>query len=151
MSNKRREWVPETAKAYAEFLLTLQGNRVTPEKKQDRKPLTKGERSQILLKTDCRCHICGGAIEDKWEADHVLPHSAGGLHSVDNFLPSHSVCNNYRWFYSPEEFQEIMRLGVWIRTRIAKETRLGEQVADKFITHEKSRIRRRSVKSKTFD
>ena len=151
MSNKRREWIPETAKTYAEYLQTLQGYRVAPEKKQDRKPLTKPERSQILLKTDCRCHICGGAIEDKWEADHVLPHSAGGEHSVDNFLPSHSVCNNYRWFYSPEEFQEIMRLGVWIRTQIAKETRLGEQVADKFITHEKSRIKRRSVKSGASD
>lgn len=143
MSEKRRRWIPETAPAYSEFIQVMQNNRTSPNKRKKRKPLTKKERTEILLKTDGRCHICGGAIEAAWEADHVLPHSAGGNHSIENYLPAHSVCNNYRWFYSPDEFQEVMRLGIWLRTQIANKSRLGMQTAEQFVKHEQSRIKRR--------
>jgi hypothetical protein len=53
----------------------------------------------------------------------------GGAHSVDNFLPAHALCNNYRWDYSAEEFQYILKLGVWIRTQIEQETQLGRHAA----------------------
>jgi 5-methylcytosine-specific restriction endonuclease McrA len=89
--------------------------------RQRRRSLTAAERSHILAKTAGRCHICGGAIEGKaWQADHVMAHSAGGLHGVDNYLPAHSLCNNYRWDYLPEEFQTILKLGVWARTHIER-------------------------------
>ena len=59
--------------------------------------LTEAERAAVLQKTGGRCHICGGPIADeKWEADHVLAHSSGGSQSVENYLPAHSLCNNYR-------------------------------------------------------
>src|SRR5580765_2738113 len=57
----------------------------------------KTSREAILLKTGGRCHLCGGAItETDWQADHVLAHSTGGKHSAENYLPAHSICNNYR-------------------------------------------------------
>lgn len=35
------------------------------------------------------------------------------MDSADNFLPAHSTCNNYRWDYLAEEFELILKLGVW--------------------------------------
>lgn len=109
-----------------------------------RKPLARSEREQIFQKTGGRCHICGGVIEGAWEADHVFSHSLGGRHEAANYLPAHPICNNYRWFYGTEEFQWILKLGVWLRTQIEKETILGRLAAKAFCAHERSRARRRS-------
>ena len=97
-----------------------------------RRQLTKSERAQILEKTGNRCHNCGGDIQSRWQADHVLAHSSGGRHSVENYLPAHRLCNNYRWDYSSEEFQWILKLGVWARTQIERHTSVGASVRDKF-------------------
>jgi len=87
-----------------------------------RRSLREDQRNLILSKTAGRCHICGGKIKnsENWQADHVLAHAHGGEHSVDNYLAAHSLCNNYRWHYGSEEFQWILKLGVWIRTLIEK-------------------------------
>lgn len=108
-----------------------------------RQHLTGLERDEILKKTDSRCHICGGEIDGLWDADHVLSHSKGGEHSIDNYLPAHKTCNNYRWDYLAQEFQEIMKLGVWARTQVEKETKVGKQIAEKFVKYEIQRIKRR--------
>jgi hypothetical protein len=80
---------------------------------------------------------------DAWQADHVMAHSAGGVHGIDNYLPAHSLCNNYRWDYLPEEFQYILKLGVWTRTQIERGTPIGNDVANAFATYETRRIKRR--------
>jgi 5-methylcytosine-specific restriction endonuclease McrA len=103
------------------------------------------QREAVLRKTDGRCHICGGEVGEKWQADHVLSLSGGGRNGVDNFLAAHATCNNYRWDYAPEEFQEILKLGVWVRTQIERKTTVGREVAERFISHEKRRTRRRKV------
>ena len=109
-----------------------------------RQALTKAERAEILRKAGGRCHICGGAIDGQaWDADHVFAHSAGGNHSVENYLPAHSLCNNYRWNYDTEEFQWIMKLGVWFRTHIEMKTPLGMDAGAKFVAHERRRAKRR--------
>jgi 5-methylcytosine-specific restriction endonuclease McrA len=105
--------------------------------------LSSSKRHLVLKKTDKRCHICGGGIDGPWEADHVLAHSGGGDDSVDNYLPAHRVCNNYRWDYLPEEIQEINRLGVWIRSQIEKQSKIGMLAGDAFVKYEDSRISRR--------
>jgi len=107
-----------------------------------RKILSDIERKNVLSKTGGRCHICGGEINDRWQADHVLAHSGGGEHSVNNYLPAHSICNNYRWDYLPEEIQLIMKIGVWARTQIENETKVGKVVAEGFSLHEKRRVAR---------
>lgn len=108
--------------------------------------LSRTDRDALLKKTSGRCHICGGLIEGAWEADHVFSHSLGGKHSVENYLPAHPTCNNYRWFYGNEEFQWILKLGVWLRTQIEKETEVGRFAAPLFCSHERIRAKRRTSK-----
>ena len=109
-----------------------------------RSALSKANRATVLSKTGGRCHICGGLIDDRnWQADHVLAFSAGGKHSIDNYLPAHFICNNYRWHYDAEEFQWILKLGVWLRTHIEKESRLGREVGKRFCDHDRRRHGRR--------
>lgn len=78
-----------------------------------------------------------------WQADHVLAFSAGGADSADNYLPGPSLCNNYGWDYLPEEFQEILRLGVWLRTQIETQTSIGSQAGVAFVRSEELRLSRR--------
>jgi predicted restriction endonuclease len=113
--------------------------------KQRRGALSPSQRRIILAKTDGRCHICGGMIEENepWDADHVLAHAQGGTHSIDNYLPAHSLCNNYRWFYSAEEFQWILKLGVWFRTQIIRRNVLALDLAQRFVQYEIGRNKRR--------
>jgi hypothetical protein len=67
-----------------------------------------------------------------------------GEHRADNYLAAHSVCNNYRWFYGAEEFQWILKLGVFIRTHIEKpSTSIGRSVGKEFVKHEHKRAERR--------
>jgi hypothetical protein len=82
-------------------------------------------------------------VDERWQADHVLAHSSGGGAEVDNCLAAHTLCNNYRWDYLPEEFQLILKLGVWARTQIERNTILGEQIASAFVAYEKARRKRR--------
>jgi 5-methylcytosine-specific restriction endonuclease McrA len=115
-----------------------------------RQLLRPSERAHILAKTAGRCHICGGIISDSaWHADHVLAHSAGGTHDANNYLPAHALCNKYRWDYSAEEFQLILKLGVWTRTQIERRTALGRQAAAAFLAHEHTRQARRKEKGDT--
>ena len=93
-----------------------------------RTKLSKAQRQRIKSKTGGLCHLCGGPVGDAWQAGHVLSHSGGGASTEDNYLPAHSLCNNYRWHYSAEELQQILKLGVWVRTQIQKPTPSAPQV-----------------------
>ncbi len=110
--------------------------------------LTAAERADILSKTGGKCHICGGDIQGSWNADHVMAHSAGGEHSIDNYLPAHITCNNYRWDYLPEEFELILKLGVWARTQVEKGTMVGRTIEQRFSAYEVGRIGRRKIATK---
>jgi len=107
-----------------------------------RQRLTRHERDAIAAKTGNRCHLCGGPLEGRWEADHVHAHSDGGSHRVDNYLPAHATCNNYRWDYLPEEFQWTLKLGVWARLVIEKQSPLGQAMAESFVAADRRRARR---------
>jgi HNH endonuclease len=116
-------------------------------KENKRSSLTKKQRTLILAKTDSRCHICGvELISSNFQADHVKPHSAGGTHAENNFLPSCFTCNNYRWHYSSEEIQIILKLGVWLKSKVAKDPLLGLEIANQFVKHEMSLRKSRQEK-----
>lgn len=139
---------PATVQELVEELHRLGGSRGEREEggqaaKRARSRLNKSDREAILAKTGGRCHVCGGDCQDSWQADHVLAHSGGGEHSLDNYLPAHRLCNNYRWNYRPEEFQYILKLGVWARTQIARETSVGAEMAARFVKYEAARRSRR--------
>lgn len=143
-----REIIAATPEAFAEL---LQEFRLTRRRRRKeiratvalRQSLSPAEREEVFRKTGGRCHICGGSVDGKWQADHVFPHSAGGAHAADNYLPAHALCNNYRWDYSADEFQAILKLGVWVRREIMHKSTLGLEVADRYLTYERSRTRRR--------
>ena len=123
---------PESPEALVARIRALRQERAqrkddTRGQKPVRQSLSPAERDAVLAKTDARCHICGGEIDpqETWNADHVLAHSGGGEHHLDNYLPAHGTCNNYRWDYLGEEMQYILKLGVWLRTQIEKETPAG--------------------------
>lgn len=108
-----------------------------------RQILTAKERKLILEKTDFRCHVCGIEVTKKFQADHIKCHSGGGDHNVANYLPACDLCNNYRWHYSPEEIQWILKIGVWAKTQIEAETKTGNLLSSSFIEHEIRREKRR--------
>ena len=143
----QRTLVARTPTELADRLARLSAGRqrvksVRKAKAPKRRSLSRSERERVLAKTGRRCHICGGEIDGAWNADHVLAHSGGGEHSVENYLPAHGLCNNYRWDYAAEEFQLILKLGVWCRTQIEKPTGLWRKVAAAFITYEAARLKR---------
>jgi hypothetical protein len=141
---------PTNVDQFAELLLSL---RVARQKskdryrniKQRRRSLSALQRAEVFQKTAGRCHICGGTIEGAWQADHVLAHSGGGTHVSDNYLPAHTLCNNYRWDYSSAEFQQILKLGVWLRTQIERKTQIGKIAAKLYLMHEALREKRRRI------
>ena len=106
------------------------------------KTLTPKQRIEVKNKTEGNCHICGGKLDKNWHADHVVSHSSGGSSKVDNYLPAHQICNSARKAYTPEEFQWIIKLGVWLRTQIANETTVGKDAAEKFCVSDKNRVKR---------
>jgi 5-methylcytosine-specific restriction endonuclease McrA len=112
---------------------TEQARRKQKEKEQERRrQLTADERNQVFSKTGGHCHLCGGEMNQSsggelteerevlphFVVDHIVPFASGGKDSLDNFLAAHGLCNGCRWFYSPEEFQWILRIGIWARKQM---------------------------------
>ena len=140
--------LPSSPQELAERLKFLHEQRRKYPAAVPRSRLNSEQRAVVLSKTAARCHLCGGLITDrKFAADHVLAHAAGGAHAVDNYLPAHSLCNGCRWFYSAEEFQWILKMGVWARKQMEEETALGTRMARAFLKHEIMTRGRRKTKA----
>lgn len=52
------------------------------------------------------CYLCCQPLTGKVEMDHVIPLSKGGKHSVDNLLPTHGTCNNWKSNRLPSELYD---------------------------------------------
>jgi hypothetical protein len=111
--------------------------------KAARRHLSAEDRATVLRKTAGLCHLCGGEVVRRWQADHVLAHAGGGKHDIDNYLAAHALCNKYRRHYSPEEFQWVLKIGVWARARMEKNSTLGEQMLRQFFEYDRKREGRR--------
>ena len=135
---------------FSAHLRSLRENRLANKTtgENHKKRLTKTQRISILEKTGGRCHICGGAINEKWVVDHVFAHTYGGEHSLDNYLPAHGVCNRAKWFYGTEEFQWILKMGVYFRTQLEE---IGNpnatSLAKSFLENEMHRDSRRKSRA----
>jgi hypothetical protein len=143
---------PQTLEKLMARLVYLHGKRKAQHEahraKHRRRPTLRSTvRKKVLAVTGKRCHICGGLIDDgqPWQADHVLAYSADGPHSPENYLPAHGLCNHYRWDYLSEEFQWILKMGVWFRTQMQKSSpkSVGREMAEKFFRYERRRENRR--------
>ena len=104
----------KTGKGLIKLILSLRTiRRKNKVKHAKRYSLTEKQRETVLSKTDSRCHLCGiELMVHNFQADHVKTHSSGGTPAENNYLPSCFTCNNYRWNYSPEEIQIILKLSV---------------------------------------
>jgi hypothetical protein len=138
----------KTGKGLIKLIKNLaQKRRENKIKDKKRHQLTKKQRDIVLSKTDGRCHLCGIELDGKdFQADHVKSYSSGGVHNENNYLPSCSTCNNYRWHYSPEEIQVILKMGVWVKTKVINDPSLGLAIANAFIKYEMGVRRRRKLK-----
>ncbi|MCF8215333.1 MAG: hypothetical protein K9I59_00480 [Chlorobium sp.] len=65
------------------------------------------------------------------------------MHAADNYQSAHVTCNNYRRDYLPEEFELILKLGVWARSEVEKGSDVGLAIAKKFSQKEARRQARR--------
>jgi superfamily II DNA or RNA helicase len=61
--------------------------------KDPRRLFSYTQRNHLYTRADGKCQSCGCELEDDWEADHIIPHSKGGLTTYDNgqalCLPCH--------------------------------------------------------------
>lgn len=137
---------PTTEEKLAVLLKQLHEQRRLRKIRVPRRALPQRVRQAVLAKTGGRCHVC--EVGTDWAADHVLAHVGGGMHAVDNYLPAHKTCNTYRWHFLPEEFEFILKLGVWSRTQVERRTRIGRQTGDAFVKHEGDRQARRSPRKR---
>jgi hypothetical protein len=67
----------------------------------------------------------------------------GGEHKLGT---AHGLCNGTRWFYSPEEFQWILRMGKWARKQMEDGTSIGMKMLGPFLEDEKGVRERRKKK-----
>jgi 5-methylcytosine-specific restriction endonuclease McrA len=142
--------VPDSAKQLVARLRKLRSARRRAQalwhgSRPPRRTLGADERKAILAKTGGRCHVCGGRVNREWRADHVFAYRTGVESSVRNYLAAHALCNAYRWDYSPQEFQWILKIGIWARLQMEKESVLGEQMLEAFHAHEMRHIRNVSM------
>ena len=131
---------------FSAHLRTLREKRLKnkAEGRNNRKSLSAKQRIIIFKKTAGRCHICGGELTGKWVADHVYAYTYGGEHTLENYLPAHQICNRSKWFYGTEEFQWILKMGIYFRTQLEE---IGNpyavSLAQLFLEHEAHRESRR--------
>ncbi len=109
-----------------------------------RVPVTKDARRRVFQKTGGHCHICGCALSDPWCVDHVVPHRGGGECSEDNFLPACPECNRARWCTEPDQFRQILRLGIFLHREVRAKTGLGKEVLAYCEKREEANHRRRT-------
>jgi 5-methylcytosine-specific restriction endonuclease McrA len=107
---------------------------------------SKRARKLIYDKTGGLCHICGGKLDPKWAADHVMPAATGGKNTIDNFLPACYTCNRLKWHRAPDAIRLIMQLGIYARKEIQRDTPLGRQIDKLFRKKEKLNLSRRKPK-----
>jgi predicted restriction endonuclease len=66
-------------------------------------------RLAVFEKLSGRCAYCGCEVTAKsFQVDHVHPKVSGGTDDMDNLLPSCRPCNNYKLFFTLEEFRRMV-------------------------------------------
>jgi len=84
-----------------------------------------------------------------WQADHVLALTATTTagRDIENYLPAHRLCNQYRCNCFTQEVQWILKIGTWARTQMERKGWLGQQMCEAFVAYEAKRELRRKPKA----
>ena len=112
-------------------------------KSSKHKSLSPDVRKRILSKTGGRCHVCGGPLGPKWEADHIYPRARGGMDTESNYLPACGVCNATRWNRSSKVTRRILQLGMYLLPEIRSNSNLGKAA----LSHYKTRCRKNKART----
>ena len=99
-------------------------------------------RKRIRSKTGGRCHVCGGPLGPKWEADHIRPRARGGMDMESNYLPACGVCNATRWNRSSKVIRRMLQLGMYLLPEIRSNSNLGKAA----LAHYKTRRRKNKAR-----
>jgi 5-methylcytosine-specific restriction endonuclease McrA len=85
-------------------------------------------RELVYAKCSGHCGYCGLAIVPReMQMDHVHPRVAGGLDHIDNLLPSCRKCNNYKLFFTLEQFRKMIATQVELLRRNSMNFRTAER------------------------
>lgn len=116
---------------------------VTSMQSKPRGSLSSLQRRRIKRKTAGRCHVCGGPLGAKWQADHVRPYARGGDGAASNYLPCCKVCNRARWHYRSKKIRNILKYGVFAYSQVINRSSLGKELKKQYRAHrEKTKARR---------
>jgi diadenosine tetraphosphate (Ap4A) HIT family hydrolase len=74
--------------------ISKRGSKIWEHRRRNRKAVPGSIRYQVLKRADGRCELCGISKEEKaLEVDHIIPKSAGGEDSIDNYQALCFTCN----------------------------------------------------------
>lgn len=72
-----------------------------------RRQFTKRERDKQRARFGGRCGYCG-TPHPRLQIDHIKPLVSGGAHDESNWMPACPQCNNYKLFYTLEQFRKML-------------------------------------------
>ena len=87
------------------------------------------DRQAVFAKCGGRCAYCGCVLESlkAMQVDHIKPKVFGGTDAPDNLLPACRPCNNYKLFFSLEEFRTMVADQINLLRRNATNFRHAER------------------------
>jgi hypothetical protein len=88
----------------------------------------KAIRAAVYAKCEGHCAYCGHAITmDQMQIDHVHPRVAGGPDDIENMVPSCRYCNNYKLFFTLEQFRQMVANQIELLRRNSMNFRTAER------------------------
>jgi 5-methylcytosine-specific restriction endonuclease McrA len=68
------------------------------------------DRSKLFDRDEGLCGICGLAVDDSWEIDHIVPLARGGTHEYANVRVAHGLCNRRKSNRLDSEIADLVEL-----------------------------------------
>ncbi len=91
--------------------------------------INKATREAVYAKCGGRCGYCGTELPTikAMQVDHIAPKIFRGTDDFDNLLPACRPCNNYKLFFSLEEFRTMVANQIELLRRNATNLRHAER------------------------
>lgn len=88
----------------------------------------KAIRAEVYAKCDGHCAYCGTAITiEQMQIDHICPKVNGGPDAIDNMVPACRYCNNYKLFFTLEQFRTMVTNQIELLRRNSMNFRTAER------------------------
>lgn len=91
---------------------------------------TAAKRRRLAVHAKCggRCAYCGELIAiGQMQIDHVHPKVSGGTDEDSNLMPACRQCNNYKHFFTLDQFRQMVRSQVELLRRHSMNFRTAER------------------------